>query len=222
MNHTELKEAFGSRLVTLNNGQTGLRGGILPKIRAHEGGEPIIDFIASDETLDRYDEIVTADGWDLVNYSKNPVFINSHQYGDISFVLGKSIFHEARDGRLHQRIRFAVDSNPVARLAFNLYRDGFLHAVSVGFAPLEWVNGAQGEGFRRKFLKQELLELSAVCVPANPNALQMALQKGCISRNELGEASDLLASYAGLVDDEAAERTLVDDLKEMRRLLMVY
>src|SRR5258706_12603715 len=34
---------------------------------------PILDFISSDETLDRYDEIISASRWRLDNYRRNPV-----------------------------------------------------------------------------------------------------------------------------------------------------
>src|SRR6266568_2675465 len=80
----------------------------------------------------------------------------------------------------------------MARIAHGLYRGKFLRAVSVGFIPLCWQNadgtehqvargvptaphplpsdgrGTKGEGFRRRYLEQELLEVSAVAIPANP------------------------------------------------------
>jgi len=38
--------------------------------------------ISSDETLDRYSEIIQASGWKLSSYHRNPVFQDAHQYGD--------------------------------------------------------------------------------------------------------------------------------------------
>src|SRR5690606_34693226 len=56
----------------------------------------------------------------------------------------------------------------------------FLRAVSVGFRPREFnLRRAQGgavEGV--EYTKQELLEISAVAVPANPHALAKALASG--------------------------------------------
>src|SRR5438094_146508 len=96
----------------------------------------ILDFIASDETLDRYGEIISASGWRLENYRRNPVFQNAHQYGDIIFTLGKALITEVRElaGRaaLFQRIEFATDINPMARIAHGLYKGGFLRAVRQG------------------------------------------------------------------------------------------
>src|SRR6266403_2085189 len=126
---------FGDRLVSLCDGRTGLRGGLhvdirepaaaagasigenqsdRPAITAHQS--PALDFIASSECLDRYDEIVVASGWALENYRRNPVFQNAHQYGDIIFTLGKALQTEVRAGRLFQRIEFATEANPMARI----------------------------------------------------------------------------------------------------------
>src|SRR5437867_2026681 len=102
---------------------------------------PVLDFIASDETLDRYDEIIVASGWRLENYRRNPVFQNAHQYGDVIFTLGRALITGVRPGRLFQRIEFATEVNPMARIAYGLYKGGFLNAVSVGFIPLRWENG---------------------------------------------------------------------------------
>src|SRR5262249_55343942 len=121
---------------------------------ATRSSSPTLDFIASDETLDRYGEIISARGWRLENYRRNPVFQNAHQYGDVIFTLGRALVTEVRDGRLYQRIEFGTEVNPVARIAYGLYRGKFLNAVSVGFVPLRWVNGdneigaGEGAGFR--------------------------------------------------------------------------
>src|SRR2546425_7965026 len=88
----------------------------------------ILDFISSDETLDRYDEIIAASGWRLANYQRNPVFQNAHQYGDLIFTLGKALATEVRSGRLFQRVEFACDINPMARIAYGLYKAKFLSA----------------------------------------------------------------------------------------------
>src|SRR5262249_44438445 len=130
-----------------------------------EGAISILDFIASDETLDRYHEIISASGWKLANYQRNPVFQNAHQYGDIIFTLGKALATEIRVGvrgsHLFQRIQFATEANPMARIAYSLYKGKFLNAVSVGFVPVRWENGGEETSYRRKYLEQELLEVSA-------------------------------------------------------------
>ena len=57
---------------------------------------PVLDFIASTDTLDRYHEIIDPAGWRLDNYRRNPVFQNAHNYGDILFTIGKALVTEVR------------------------------------------------------------------------------------------------------------------------------
>jgi hypothetical protein len=197
---------FAGRLVTLCDGRLGLRGGL--HIAASDPSGSIrenscLDFIASDETLDRCDEIISASGWRLEHYRRNPVFQNAHQYGDIIFTLGKALVTEVRTiaGRpaLFQRVEFAVEANPMARIAYGLYRGKFLNAVSVGFIPLRWQDpdGAENSPFRRKYLEQELLEVSAVGIPANAGALQLGLKAGAIEKADLRDLADLIRQALG-------------------------
>jgi len=234
--------------ITLSDGRTGLRSGLQVEVSEpadhrelsapnHQpstfDSQPILDFIASDETLDRCDEVIQAGGWRLDAYQRNPVFQNAHQYGDIIFTLGKALITEIRSRSPHgnsqptapylfQRVQFAIEANPMARIAYALYKGKFLNAVSVGFIPLRWANGdgtehhmgrtfppTEGEGqgeealsldtrhstpasFRRRYLEQELLEVSAVGIPANPNALQLALKSGAIEKTDLRDLLELL------------------------------
>jgi len=204
-------------------------------------GRAVLDFISSDETLDRYGEIIAASGWRLENYRRNPVFQNAHQYGDVIFTLGRALITEVREGGgtkatggtkgtsfLYQKIEFATDVNPMARIAYGLYKGKFLNAVSVGFIPLRWVNGDEKSecrmtndevgametveresvtalergsvgGFRRKYIEQELLEVSAVGIPANPNALALGLKAGVVEKSDLRELQELLRRRLFLV-----------------------
>jgi HK97 family phage prohead protease len=210
---------FADRLVTLSDGRPGLRGGMHVQVyqptadaspspsgegRGEGSSSPIrdnscnscLDFISSDETLDRYGEIITAAGWNLDDYLRNPVFQNSHQYGDIIFTLGKAHITEIRQvaGRqaLFQRIEFATDANPMARIAYALYSRGFLNSVSVGFIPVRWEDATPDSPYRRKFLEQKLLEVSAVAIPANPNALALAVKSGAVEKSDLKDTLDLI------------------------------
>jgi hypothetical protein len=226
-----LETEFGPRLVTLCDGRPGLRTTIPVETRSPSAAElanqksetqnstvrdnscnPCLDFIASDETLDRYGEIISVSGWQLDTYRRNPVFQNAHQYGDIIFTLGKALITEIREvGRvtpcapsgfaLFQRIEFAVDVNPMARIAYGLYHGKFLKAVSAGFIPVRWEDCPPGGTSsaspqstpRRRYLEQELVEVSAVAIPANPNALALALKSGAVETTDLRALADLLA-----------------------------
>ena len=174
------------RHIILSNGQTGLRTAIPITVAVPDDTEQaVIDIRVSDETVDRYGEIITAAGWRLENYRKNPVIQNAHQYGDILFTLGRALRTEVVGSALIQRWQFAVDVNPFARIAYGLYRGGFLNTASVGFIPIRWEDGNAKTTWRRRYLEQELLEVSAVGIPANPNALALALRAGVINADDL-------------------------------------
>jgi prohead serine protease len=200
--------------VTLCDGRTGRRSALhveisdAPQVGAAGSDNPppalpVLDFTASDETLDRADEVIMAGGWRLDAYRRNPIFQNAHQYGDIIFTLGRALITEVRvptpksaiaTPHLFQRIQFATDANPMARIAYALYKGKFLNAVSVGFIPIRWEDApvyAPRTPLRR-YLEQELLEVSAVGIPANPNALRLGLKAGAIDRADLRELLELL------------------------------
>lgn len=233
LTQAELEKLVGAeRTVTLCDGRPGIRGGLNVKIEQPQdvGDLAVVDFIASDETLDRYDEVVTAAGWQLANYKRNPVFQNSHKYGDVIHTLGKSLTTEIRGTALFQRILFAVDINPIAKLAYDLYRQKFLNAVSVGFIPIRWETGSDQSAYRRKYLEQELLELSAVSIPANPNALQNAVKAGAVDRADLRDLREFLEKFCsdktvtapdvgapGTANDGAQLLQLARDVKRLLR-----
>ena len=229
-------------LIPLHDSRPGLRTLLQVEIRepaaapaGHgEGGAPgssaTLDFIASTATLDRYHEIIEPAGWRLDSYRSNPVFQNAHNYGDILFTLGKALSTEVRaigSGQaLCQRVEFATEVNPIARIAYGLYKGGFLNAVSVGFIPLRWEDGgASAAGAqsapRRRYLEQELLEVSAVAIPANPDALALGVKSGAVAKADLRATLELLNALAGAGSPQQnpqASRWL-DLARELRRVM---
>ena len=189
-----------------------------------------LDFIASTATLDRYHEVIEPSGWRLDSYRSNPVFQNAHNYGDILFTLGKALTTEVRSvGGAHalcQRIQFATEVNPVARIAYGLYKGGFLNAVSVGFIPLRWEDGgssaASAKGSndpRRRYLEQELLEVSAVAIPANPDALALGLKSGVVTKSDLQATFDLLRALVGTACADPQLNPWLELARELRRVI---
>ncbi|KKL83419.1 hypothetical protein LCGC14_1974920 [marine sediment metagenome] len=148
-----------------------------------EVSDRVLEFIGSTEAQDRDGEIIRAAGWELKNYKKNPVFMWAHDYR--SPPIGKALSVKKGDGQLVLEIKFAdAETYEFADTIYRLYKGGFLHAVSVGFMPLEWKDGNSENGEGRTYTKQELLELSAVPVPSNPEALQQAVMDGVITAKE--------------------------------------
>ncbi len=217
MNPT-LETTFADRLVTLQGDLLGLRAGLT--VTADPAAtEPVINFTASDETVDRYREIITAAGWQLDNYRRNPVFQDSHDYSSVMKTIGRAELTEIRGTALFQSIRFAVDQNPLAKMTYQLYRGKFLNAVSVGFLPLEWEQGTKEQNFRKRFTRQELIETSAVGIPANPNALANAFKAGAVTRGDLLDVRELLNNLCSdQADHPANTRALGAVVNEARAL----
>ncbi|MFA5050961.1 MAG: hypothetical protein WC499_02500 [Patescibacteria group bacterium] len=101
--------------------------------------------------------------FDLKGFMNNPVYLDSHNYDSIVNILGKIHNINTNGGALNGDIEFCLD-NPKGALADKMVAGGFLNTSSIGFIPK--VFDADG-----KILESELLEVSAVAVPANADAL---------------------------------------------------
>lgn len=197
MKTDNLEAEFGERLVTLRDGRRGLIGGLRVQVKAASADEPILDFIASDETLDRYNEVIKLDGWQLGEYRTNPVVLDSHDYSSVGKILGNSIETVIKDGKLRNRVRFATD-NPLGNLAYKMARGGFIRSESVGFIPVEFERGLGPEEPARTYTRQNLLEISLVSVPANPGAtIGLALKSGALVKRDITDLIELLSGLEG-------------------------
>lgn len=142
----------------------------------------VVSFLGTSTKEDRDTDIITADGWETENYKKNPVFLWGHDYSQPP--IGRAINLKQTENGLVFDIEFAnAETYPFADTIFKLFRDGFMSAVSVGFIPKEMIQDPKTG--KRTITKKELLELSAVSVPCNPDALRLAYSKGVFSAEEL-------------------------------------
>lgn len=152
-------------------------------LRSLDEAARTIEFTSSTEGSDRMGDVIRVAGWDLANFEKNPVFLFSHRSEDppIGRILG-SKKELGKNAALVQTAQFATkDIYPFADTIFKLYKAGFMNAVSVGFMPKSYqpIISPDDEGGKflgYEFLEQELFELSAVPVPANPEALGRILR----------------------------------------------
>ena len=59
------------------------------QFKVAEATKEKMTIVASDETLDRYGEVVPLDAWDFKNYKKNPVLLVDHDYKISKIVMEK-------------------------------------------------------------------------------------------------------------------------------------
>ena len=98
------------------------------------------------------------------NFLKNPVFLWVHDYMGNNPPIGKVVSLEKIIGALVATVRFDL-TDPFAAKIPRKYLAGFLNAVSVGWETLK-VDGAV-------VVESDLLDISAVLVPGDPEALMM-------------------------------------------------
>ena len=167
---------------------------------APEEGDLTLRFTISTDAVDRDKDTIAVDGWELANYLKNPVVLWAHDY--TMPPVAKAISVGVTGRRLRSTAQFTPkDLYPFGYMVYEMYKQGFLHAVSVGFLPLEYEvaeDRADGTTFflPMDFLRQELLEYSAVPVPANPEALIEARGKGIDTTPLLDWAVEVLDKHA--------------------------
>jgi len=132
-----------------------------------------IRFVASNESEDRYGDIVRADGWDLKQYRSNPVVLFGHMHDS---VVGAASRVWVDGKQLMADIKLAAQgTSALVDSVRALVQQKILKAVSVGFLPSEYKEIRQNGNFvGYEFTKQELLEISIVAVPANSEALAIA------------------------------------------------
>jgi HK97 family phage prohead protease len=165
-------------------------------------GERTLRFVISTGAVDRMNDTVSPEGWNLKNYKKNPVVLWAHDYRTPPIGRGKRVGVNEK-GQLVSDVEFVPkDVSPFADMVFQLCKQGFVKSASVGFRPTEfkWAESEDRKG-GMDFTKQELLEWSIVPVPANPEALSLGI-KG-IDTKPLIEWS--MAALKGLDLDENPE-----------------
>lgn len=193
------------------------------KSMSAEGREKLVQsrtirFLASDESTDRHGDKLAKDGWILDNYKNNPVFLRQHNSDEAP--LGNGINCEVTDKGLEIDVYFHCKSE-ASREYHGYYASGIMRAVSVGCRIKkikQYGNSderqADGLGmFGIYSLSQELLELSAVSIPSNTNALssKSLLDKTVQKLLSSGKYDQLILK--SLVDNGAVSTSQLDTIK---------
>lgn len=188
--------------------------------KTEEIGERTVRFQISNEVTDRDGDVLIANGCDFGNYLKNPVFLPFH-HGD-SFPLGKVVSIFIENNAVYADVYFPtideLSTNPAnasekAKLVdftYHCYKTGMLSAVSVGFIIKKAEPNDKTDGL--KVLEWELLEFSAVAVPANQEALAQAVKSFGFDK-----ANKYFKSIKGVDNMENTENPETTD--EMKALL---
>jgi len=219
----------------LRSGETQRRE-IHPEVKVLDQTQGIIEYIASDETIDCYREVVKADGWRFDDFKKNRPFVDSHDYTSIDKVLGTVLDFKVESRKLIETVKWAIDvpTNFLAIKGFAMTAAGYLKAVSVGFMPTRWVTKwdsdttgwlaalkdlklHEEDGVQVVYLEQQQRELSACVIGANPSAVARAYKDGILSDADL-ETLSVKYQKSMTPDDSADEPAVAESSRQQARM----
>lgn len=173
----------------------------------------IFEAMISTESVDREGDIVRATGAKLANFLKNPVVLWAHNYYEPPVARALSVEIIPGEG-LKSRFQFPEwDTNPQADVIRRLWSGGFLNATSIGFIPIKSkpIDEDKNEDVwwgPRDYVEWELIEYSIVPVPANQDALRLALRSLATGQGQKGAPTFL--QKRGRVLSATNERKLRD------------
>lgn len=163
-------------------------------------------FIASNQAIDCYREIVRAQGWRFDRFQKNAPFVDSHNYSTTGYLLGKVMGWRVVGSALEEDVQFIPEGvSGLADFAWKMYATGFLRAVSVGFLPIRVRSRYRDEkdfgqacaelGLTPEqtaqcgciHWEQDQTELSAVLIGANPEAVAKAHSAGAVTGEDFAK-----------------------------------
>lgn len=152
--------------------------------KAEELEERTVRFKISSEVVDRDGDILIAKGCDFENFKKNPQFLGFHNQHDYPLgipknwgVEGKSVYCDVYFPTIQELSSNPAEASEKAKLVdftYHCYKTGMLNAVSVGFIAKDVVPNKETGGYIIN--DWELLEFSAVAVPANQDAIAQAVK----------------------------------------------
>lgn len=172
-------------------------------------------FVASTDIVDRCDDIVDQATWKLGNYSANPIVLVDHEY-EAGCVVGRG------EVRVVEGVGLVLDVVKWSRKAhaqdvMNDVEDGIISAVSVGFSPGRVIarrdlpdgDPRKSDGYGCVYFDCDLLEVSIVAVPANPEALAVRAKALATVTPDAGAIAGALLD---LLTADPTQRALFRDL----------
>ena len=138
--------------------------------------------------VDRENEIVNTDNIDLTNYLKNPVLCYGHNWEK---VVGKTV--DITKEFTGIKVRAEVHRLTGFEHVYEGVQKGLLNAFSIGFIPKSLDFYEQGYDEFLMVDEAELIEISIVGVPANPDSLF-----NVIGSKSLGFSKSLIKKQTGL------------------------
>lgn len=193
-------------------------------VRAQKDETRSVDVVASSTAIDGYGEIVAQD-WDLRRYEANPVVLYGHN--SYSLPIGHASNVRVDGDKLVATLNFVdARANPLAEQVWQGILQGSLRAVSVGFRSKK--GSMQNIDGKDVFVLagNELMEISVVPIPANPEAVAQEARafndqlRALVARSQEKPTMPTILTLAALVPvlALAASASEEDAIAEVGRL----
>lgn len=170
--------------------------------------------IASTDSVDRMGEVIDQNGWDLSNFKSNPVLLWAHDDRTPRIGTAKNLRVEKANGK--SALMFEPKFNEATELARAIKmifeEDG--GTFSVGFMPTEMDGNT--------YTKAELLEISAVNVPANADAQMLAYRNLRTHGISKSIAADLTGVKGAVADGVANGDQFWDKYEKMDDVFDIF
>lgn len=175
------------------------RGVACGEIRAvGDPADRTLRFIMSTEGVKRDGNVVRNDGWtNLKEFVRdNPALLWCHKDRELPLGHWTNVFTETVRADWYEGTALVGDAKfatreeyELADTVYRLYLGRHMRAVSIRWVPTEDgyrpLRDADGHQVGWDFFRNELIECSAVPVPADPQALMVATQRGLITSDQL-------------------------------------
>lgn len=137
-------------------------------------GKELFWFLVTSEKIDRQNEVVKSDSYNIDNFMKNPVMLFQHD--SFSLPIGKWVEYEKTaeglllGGWFHE-IPDSENENLSATIK-EYVKQGIINSTSIGFRPIKSHTDRIDNKNILVYDEIDLIEVSIVTIGANPEALQ--------------------------------------------------
>jgi len=203
-----------------------------------------VRYLASAESVDSYNEVIRVRGWRFDLMREKMPLVNSHRYGSIEDELGSlSSWQLTAEGLVVDALwAVEVKENRLAQLGFQMIKAGHGGRCSVGFVPEEVIRPTDASRYNQQLAElklpktarpsaiydgQQLIELSAVVLGANYDAIALSFKSGAINESDLEYLSNEHSKRstapmppgpaAGIVARQQARQRFLDELERLIR-----
>ncbi len=174
----------------------------------------VIRYLFSTGAVARDNNTVNQDGWDFSGFDNYRSFLWAHD--GMSPPIGNVIERTVRNGQLTGAVRYVErDIYPFADMIFQMVKRKILSAVSVSWLPLEWKwSTDRNRPGGIDFIRQDMLEISQVPVPAQVVAIATARAAG-IDTGPMVEWAEKILDNGGMV---MVPRTQLETLRREAKM----